>query len=67
VLTVPAFRRRGLGAAVAGIATDDALDSGLIAQCRSPRDNLASRALAARTGFRELGTYSAVTLSRSTL
>ncbi|MBC2643243.1 MULTISPECIES: GNAT family N-acetyltransferase [unclassified Rhodococcus (in: high G+C Gram-positive bacteria)] len=67
VLTVPAFRRRGLGATVAGIATDDALDSGLIAQCRSPRDNLASRALAARAGYRELGTYSAVTLSRSTL
>ena len=67
VLTAPAFRRQGLGATVAGIATDDALDSGLIAQCRSPRDNLASRALAARAGYRELGTYAAVTISRSTL
>lgn len=67
VLTAPEFRRRGLGATVAGIATDDALDAGLIAQCRSPRDNPASRALAARAGYRELGTYTEVTISRRTL
>ncbi|WP_072687431.1 GNAT family N-acetyltransferase [Rhodococcus marinonascens] len=66
-LTAPAFRRRGLGAQIAGIATDDALDSGLIAQYRSPRNNLAARTLATHVGYRELGTYAMVTISRSTL
>ncbi|AOW94350.1 GNAT family N-acetyltransferase [Rhodococcus sp. WMMA185] len=67
VLTAPVFRRRGLGAQITGIATDDALDSGLIAQYRSPRNNLAARTLATHVGYRELGTYAEVTISRSTL
>jgi hypothetical protein len=67
VLTAPLFRCRGLGTQAAGIATDDALDSGLIAQFRAPRDAPASCRLAARSGYRELGTYIEVTVSRSTL
>ncbi|MFZ2177809.1 MAG: GNAT family N-acetyltransferase [Rhodococcus sp. (in: high G+C Gram-positive bacteria)] len=67
VLTAPAVRRRGFGAAIAGIATDDALDSGLIAQWRSPRDNRASRALSRHIGYRELGTHITVALSRTSL
>ncbi|AWK73619.1 GNAT family N-acetyltransferase [Rhodococcus oxybenzonivorans] len=67
VLTAPLFRCRGLGTQAAGIATDDALDSGLIAQFRAPRDAPASRRLAARSGYRELGTYIEVTVARSTL
>ncbi|MCQ4119790.1 GNAT family N-acetyltransferase [Rhodococcus tibetensis] len=67
VLTAPQFRGRGLGTRAVGIATDDALDSGLIAQFRTPRDASGSRRLSARSGYRELGTYIEVTISRSTL
>ncbi|MEV0945747.1 GNAT family N-acetyltransferase [Rhodococcus sp. NPDC049939] len=67
VLTAPALRRRGLGTLAAGIATDDALDSGLVAQWCSHRNNLASRGLATRTGYRELGTSISLSILRSTL
>lgn len=67
VLTVPHHRRRGFGTTVATLATNDALDGGLIPQWRAHRDNTASRRLAARLGFVECGTLTAVGVSASTV
>jgi hypothetical protein len=63
VLTPPALRRYGFGTLAAGIATNEALDRGLIPQWRARRDNSASRALAARLGFDEVGSQTAVSLA----
>ncbi|WP_305094425.1 GNAT family N-acetyltransferase [Prescottella sp. R16] len=67
VLTDPAVRRRGFGTTAGLLATNDALDAGLVPQWRAHRDNIASRRLAARLGFEELGTYAAISVSRSTV
>lgn len=62
VLTPPPFRRQGHGLVAAGIATNDALDSGLVPQWRARTENLASRRTAARLGFREVGSQTTVRL-----
>lgn len=67
VLTVPRHRHGGLATTVATLATNDALDGGLIPQWRAHRDNTASRRLAARLGFVECGTLAAVEVSASTV
>lgn len=62
VLTPPPFRRQGHGLVAAGIATNDALDAGLIPQWRARSENRASRRVAARLGFREVGSQTTVLL-----
>lgn len=66
-LTLPDARRRGFGATAARLATNDALDAGLIPQWRAHRDNVASRRLAARLGYEELGTVVSVAVTASTV
>ena len=66
-LTAPPARRRGFGATATRLATNDALDAGLIPQWRAHRDNLASRRLAACLGFEELGTYVSIAVAPSTV
>lgn len=63
VLTPPTLRRYGFATVAAGIATNQALDRGLVPQWRARVDNVASRALAARLGFDEVGTQTTVALS----
>ena len=63
VLTPPPFRRQGHGLTAAGIATNDALDAGLVPQWRVRTENRASRRVAARLGFREVGTQTTVLLT----
>lgn len=67
VLTAPTARRHGYGATAARLATDDALDAGLIPQWRAHRDNIAARRLAARLGYEELGTFVSVAVTPSTV
>ncbi|MFD1811614.1 GNAT family N-acetyltransferase [Rhodococcus gannanensis] len=62
VLTVPAARRRGHGTVVGRLCTNDAIDEGMIPQWSSHPGNTASRRLAARLGFEELGSITEVTL-----
>lgn len=62
VLTPPPFRRQGHAMVAAGIATNDALDAGLVPQWRARTENRASRRTAARLGFREVGTQTTVLL-----
>lgn len=66
-LTLPSARRRGLGATATQLATNDALDAGLIPQWRAHRDNTASRRLAARLGYEELGTRLSIAVTPSTV
>ncbi|MBM4555309.1 GNAT family N-acetyltransferase [Prescottella equi] len=66
-LTAPFARRRGLGMTAAQLATNDALDAGLIPQWRAHRDNVASRRLAARLGYEELGTHLSIAVTPSTV
>lgn len=66
-LTRPAVRRRGFGATAARLATNDALDAGLIPQWRAHRDNVASRRLAAHLGYDELGTVVSIAVTPSTV
>jgi hypothetical protein len=63
VLTPPGFRRRGFGLLAAALATNEALDLGLVPQWRSRIENSASRRTAARLGFLEVGTQTTVLLS----
>ncbi|MBH0122725.1 GNAT family N-acetyltransferase [Rhodococcus sp. NPDC003382] len=63
-LTVPEHRRLGLASTVATLATHEALDAGLIPQCRVRRDNLAGRGLAAVLGYEECGSHLTVQLRR---
>jgi hypothetical protein len=62
VLTPPPFRRQGFGLLASAIATNDALDAGLIPQWRARVENRASRAIAARLGFVEIGSQTTVVL-----
>ncbi|HEX8509232.1 MAG TPA: GNAT family N-acetyltransferase, partial [Propionibacteriaceae bacterium] len=62
VLTPPAVRRRGHGTLAAAIATNDALDAGLIPQWRARRGHRGSWALAKRLGYREIGSQTTVLL-----
>ncbi|WP_433613317.1 GNAT family N-acetyltransferase [Prescottella agglutinans] len=66
-LTAPAARRRGFGATATRLATNDALDAGLIPQWRAHRDNVASRRLASGLGYEELGTYVSIAVAPSTV
>lgn len=66
-LTVPAARRRGLGMTAAQLATNDALDAGLIPQWRAHHDNVASRRLAERLAYEELGTHLSIAVTPSTV
>lgn len=61
VLTAPAHRRRGYAHAVAQLATNDAIDEGLIPQWRARTENSIARRLAARLGYTEAGMYVSVT------
>ncbi|SDH04496.1 hypothetical protein SAMN05444695_10123 [Rhodococcus triatomae] len=55
VLTDPAQRLAGIGSTVLSIATDDALDHGLIAQWRRHEDNKAAQSVARHVGYEDLG------------
>jgi hypothetical protein len=63
VLTPPQFRRQGFGVVAAAIATNDALDAGLVPQWRSRVENQGSRRVAARLGFVEVGSQTTVLLN----
>jgi hypothetical protein len=63
VLTPPAYRRRGYGLLAAAVATNEALDLGLVPQWRARIENTASRRTAARLGFVEVGSQTTVVLS----
>ena len=62
ILVPPALRRTGLGTLAAAMATNDALDSGLVPQWRARTENAASRGLARRLGFEPVGTQTTVVL-----
>jgi hypothetical protein len=62
VLTPPPLRRYGFGTLAAGMATNEALDRGLVPQWRCRVDNAAGRAVAARLGFEQVGTQTTVLL-----
>ena len=62
ILTPPRRRRAGHARTAAGIATNEALDRGLIPQWRARTDNAASRGLAARLGYETVGTQTTVSL-----
>lgn len=62
VLVPPALRRGGLGTLAGAMATNDALDSGLVPQWRCRPENGAALALARRLGFETVGTQTTVTL-----
>lgn len=63
VLVPPALRREGLGTLAGAMATNDALDSGLIPQWRCRPENAASLGLARRLGFEAVGTQTTVLLT----
>jgi hypothetical protein len=65
VLVPPALRRTGLGTLAGAMATNDALDSGLIPQWRFRRENAASAALARRLAYEPVGTQTTVLLTAS--
>lgn len=62
VLVPPPLRRAGHATLAAAIATNDALDTGLVPQWRSRRGHRASLALARRLGYREIGAQTIVLL-----
>ena len=55
VLTDPDHRRRGHAQVVGQLATNDAIDEGLIPQWRSRPENSTARRLAARLGYIDIG------------
>lgn len=59
-LTSPEYRRLGHASVIGRITTDDALDSGLVPQCRVHRDNFAAHRLARTLGYVEAGLYASV-------
>lgn len=63
VLTPPEHRRSGRGTVAAALALNDALDVGLVPQWRARVDNVASRRLARRLGFTEIGAQTTVALT----
>ncbi len=62
ILTPPARRRAGHARIAAGIATNEALDRGLVPQWRARTDNAPSRRLAARLGYVTVGSQTTVVL-----
>jgi hypothetical protein len=62
VLTPPSLRRRGHGTLAAAIATNDALDAGLVPQWRARRGHRPSVAMARALGYREIGAQTTVLL-----
>ncbi|WP_072806874.1 GNAT family N-acetyltransferase [Rhodococcoides yunnanense] len=64
VLTAPEARRHGYGQVVARLATNDAIDEGLIPQWRSDTQNGVARRLASRLGYEEWGEVTSVELAR---
>lgn len=60
VLTAPTARRQGWATRAAAVATNEALDRGLVPQWRCRTDNAASSALAAKLGYRVLGRQATV-------
>lgn len=60
VLTAPGQRRKGFASIIGRIATEDALDTGLIPQFRVHRDNFAARTLAHTLGYVEAGMHTSV-------
>jgi len=62
VLTPPEQRRCGRGTVAAALALNDALDVGLVPQWRTRVENTASRRLARRLGFTEVGAQTTVAL-----
>jgi hypothetical protein len=63
VLTPPELRGTGWGTVAAALALNDALDVGLVGQCRARSDNVAARRVARKLGFVEAGEQSTVTLT----
>jgi hypothetical protein len=63
VLVPPAVRRSGLGTLAGAMATNDALDSGLVPQWRCRPENVAALALARRLGYESVGTQTTVALT----
>lgn len=62
VLTPPHLRRTGQALLAGAIATNDALDSGLVPQWRSRREHRASLGLARRLGYQLVGSQTTVLL-----
>jgi hypothetical protein len=62
VLTPPPHRQRGYGTLAAAVATNDALDTGLVPQWRARRGHRPSTAMARRLGYREIGSQTTVLL-----
>ena len=54
-VTTPSYRRRGFGATAARLATNEAIDAGLIPQWAVPVDNAPARLFGRSLGFTELG------------
>ena len=63
VLVPPAHRLAGHGTQAAAIATNHALDAGLVAQWRARRGHRASLALSRSLGYREIGAQTTVLLN----
>ena len=63
VLVPPALRRSGRGLLAGAMATNDALDSGLVAQWRCRAENVAALGLARRLGYEPVGTQTTVALA----
>lgn len=61
-VTVPSHRRRGFGLTAARLATNDAIDSGLIPQLRVGLDDAGARLFGRAVGFTELGVAIAMDL-----
>ncbi len=61
-VTVPSHRRRGYGKTSARLATNDAIDSGLIPQLRVAMDDAGARLFGRSLGFTELGVAIAMDL-----
>lgn len=62
VLTGLAHRRTGHGRSMAGVATNEALDAGLVPQWRARADNPALRRISATLGYTEVGSQTTVLL-----
>lgn len=63
VLTPMEHRRAGYGRIAAAIATNEALDRGLVPQWRARADDQTARRLARRLGYQTVGTQTTVTLA----
>jgi hypothetical protein len=61
-LTPLPLRRSGHGRIAAGIATNEALDRGLVPQWRGRADDQVARRLARRLGYRAVGTQTTISL-----